>query len=155
LVGASCHIGWRNIHLTTIRVDYEDSHEKDKAAILKYAPQYKDQVYAITIGSEALYRESLDGAQLAKKIKEMKAELPGFKVGTADSWNKYQDGTANAVIEGGADILLVNGFSYWQGQTDANATASFFDDIMQAYGHIQQISGGVDKIELWVGETGE
>ncbi len=37
----------------------------------------------------------------------------------------------------------------------SNATGSFFDDIMQAFGRIQSISGSTDKPELWVGETGE
>lgn len=58
-----------------------------------------------------------------------------------------------------ADFYLVvnrlcNAFSYWQGQTINNATGSFFDDIMQAFGHIQSVSGSTDKPELWVGETG-
>jgi glucan 1,3-beta-glucosidase len=50
---------------------------------------------------------------------------------------------------------LCNGFSYWQGQTIGNATKSFFDDVMQSFGHIQALSGSTDKPELWVGETGQ
>jgi glucan 1,3-beta-glucosidase len=42
-----------------------------------------------------------------EKIQEIKNLLPGVKVGTADSWNKYADGTADAVIQG-ADILWVS-----------------------------------------------
>lgn len=49
---------------------------------------------------------------------------------------------------------LCNGFSYWQGQELSNSTGSFFDDMAQAFGHIQSVSGSLDKIELWVGETG-
>ncbi|OBT57239.1 hypothetical protein VE04_04668 [Pseudogymnoascus sp. 24MN13] len=135
--------------------DYDDSLAKDEAALIKYTPDYKDQVYAITVGSETMYRGNFTGPELLQRINKIKKAVPGFKVGTADSWNKYQDGTADALITGGVDILLANGFSYWQGQTDSNATASFFDDIMQAFGHIQQVSGKVDGgIELWVGETG-
>jgi len=135
--------------------DYDTSFAADKEALMTYAPQYKDQVYAITVGSETLYRGNFTGPELLTKINDIKSNVPGFKVGTADSWNKYQDGTADALITGGVDILLCNGFSYWQGQTGANATASFFDDIMQAFGHIQSLSGNVQGgIELWVGETG-
>lgn len=133
--------------------DYEESFALDRDALIEYAPKYKEQVYAITVGSETLYRGNFTGPELLTRINKIKKAVPGFKVGTADSWNKFQDGTADALITGGVDILLTNGFSYWQGQTDANATASFFDDIMQAYGHIQALSGGND-IELWVGETG-
>jgi glucan 1,3-beta-glucosidase len=121
-----------------------------------YAPKYKDQVYAITVGSETLYRGNFTGPQLLGKINQVKkATNNAFKVGTADSWSKYQDGSADALITGGADILLCNAFSYWQGQDITNATGSFFDDIMQAFGYIQEMSGSAAKTpELWVGETG-
>lgn len=138
------------------RPDTSDSFAKDKAAVVKYAPQYSDQVYAITVGSESLYRGNFTGDELLEKIKDVKTALNGkFKVGTADSWNKYADGTADPVIKGGVDILLCNGFSYWQGQELKNATHSFFDDVMQAFGHIQDVTGSASKgPELWVGETG-
>lgn len=80
--------------------------------------------------------------------------FPDVKVGTADSWNKYADGTADAVIQGKPDILLVNAFGFWQGQEIANASHQYFDDLMQAYQHIQDISGSTDSIEVWNGETG-
>ncbi|KAH6665098.1 putative glucan 1,3-beta-glucosidase [Halenospora varia] len=136
--------------------DTDESYAADKAAVVKYAPQYKDQVYAITVGSETMYRGNFTGDTLLVKIKDMKTATGGaFKVGTADSWNKYQDGTADPLIKGGADILLCNAFSYWQGQTLTNSTASFFDDIMQAFGHIQAVAGSTTTgPELWVGETG-
>ncbi|KFY08827.1 hypothetical protein V492_05873 [Pseudogymnoascus sp. VKM F-4246] len=135
--------------------DYDESLAKDEAALVKYTPDFKDQVYAITVGSETMYRGNFTGPELLQRINKIKKAVPGFKVGTADSWNKFQDGTADALITGGVDILLTNGFSYWQGQADNNATASFFDDIMQAFGHIQEVSGKVEGgIELWVGETG-
>ncbi|KAL3417201.1 glycosyl hydrolase family 17 [Phlyctema vagabunda] len=136
--------------------DTETSYKADQAAIVKFAPQYPDQVYAITVGSESMYRGNFTGPELLVKIQETKKATGGkFMVGTADSWNKYADGTADALITGGADILLCNGFSYWQGQTIKNATATFFDDMMQAFGHIQNVAGGVEQApELWVGETG-
>jgi glucan 1,3-beta-glucosidase len=138
------------------RPDTEESYAADKAAVVEYAPQYKDQVYAITVGSETMYRGNFTGAQLLARIQDTKSALNGdFKVGTADSWNKYQDGTADPLIKGGADILLCNAFSYWQGQTLANSSGSFFDDIMQAFGHIQNVAGSASSgPELWVGETG-
>jgi len=134
--------------------DTDQSFTADKAAVVKYAPLFPDQVYAITVGSETLYRGNFTGDQLLSKIQDVKSAVPQFKVGTADSWNKYADGTADPIIKGGVDILLCNGFSYWQGQLLTNATGSFFDDMMQAFGHIQAVSGSTDKIELWVGETG-
>lgn len=134
--------------------DSDESFALDKAALIEYAPKYKDQVYAITVGSESMYRGTFTGTELLTRIQEIKKAVPGFKIGTADSWNKFQDGTADAVIKGGVDILLCNAFSYWQGQVISNATGSFFDDIKQAFGHIQAVSGSNDAIEMWVGETG-
>jgi exo-beta-1,3-glucanase (GH17 family) len=49
---------------------------------------------------------------------------------------------------------LANAFSYWQGQDISNATASYFDDIQQAVGHIQEVSGSLDAIRIMNGETG-
>lgn len=145
-----------NLLILGIRPDTDESYQKDKGAVLTYAPQYPEQVYAITVGSETFYRGNFTGDQLLVKILDVKNALGGkFKVGTADTWNKFQDGTADPLIKGGADILLCNAFSYWQGQSIDNSSNSFFDDISQAFGHIQKVSGGSDKpIELWVGEAG-
>lgn len=139
---------------TKIRPDTDESFQADKAAVLANAPKYKDQVYAITVGSESLYRRNFTGAELASKIQDVKSAVgTDFKVGTADSWNRYDDGSADALI-GSVDILLCNAFSYWQGQATNNATGSFYDDIYRAFGKIQERANSTDKIELWVGETG-
>ncbi|KAK1997438.1 family 17 glycosyl hydrolase [Colletotrichum falcatum] len=133
--------------------DTDESYAADKAALLHHTSGYEGQVYAVTVGSESLYRGNFTGIELAAKIRDVRESAPHFKIGTADSWNKFQDGTADAVI-GQADILLANAFSYWQGQTRDNATACFFDSIMQAFGRIQSVSGSTNKPEVWVGETG-
>ena len=136
-------------------VDVDSSFETDKGALTQYVPQYKDQVYAVTVGSEALYRKSLDATQLLEKINDIKDALPGTKVGTADSWNKFADGTADALIKGGVDLLLANAFSYWQGDNVGDgAIYTYFDDVQQAIGHIQEVRGSLDGFEFWNGETG-
>lgn len=94
-----------------------------------------DNIYAVTVGSEALYREDFTGKELADKINDVRAHLKklgvnSIPVGTADSWNKLIEGDANPAIEA-SDIILANAFSYWQGQKQDNATHSFFDDIMR------------------------
>ncbi|KAI4753002.1 putative glucan 1,3-beta-glucosidase [Aureobasidium sp. EXF-3400] len=135
--------------------DVDQSLQADKQALQIYVPQYLDQVYGVTVGSETLYRKTFTGPQLLEKINDVKSVLPsGIKVGTADSWNKFADGTADAVIKGGVDFLLANGFAYWQASPISNATYTFFDDTQQALGHIQSVSGSLNAIEFWVGETG-
>ena len=48
----------------------------------------------------------------------------------------------------------MNAFGYWQGQLISNATATYLDDLQQAFGHIQDVAGSTTSIELWNGETG-
>ncbi|KAI9670559.1 MAG: glycoside hydrolase 3 protein [Alyxoria varia] len=133
--------------------DVQESFRKDTDAIKKHLPGYEAQVHGITVGSETLYRGNFTGQELLTKINQVKAMFPDVAVGTADSWNKYADGTANAVIEGGVDLLYINAFAFWQGQTIHNATNQFFDDIMQATQVIQDKAKG-RKIDLACGESG-
>ena len=43
--------------------DTEESLKADKAALQQYVPQYPDQVYAVTVGSETLYRGNFTGTE--------------------------------------------------------------------------------------------
>lgn len=74
-------------------------------------------------------------------------------MGTADSYNKFADGTADAVIAIKPDFLFMNAFAFWQGQDVKNASHTYFDDLYRAYQHVEGIAG-VGKIDLWGGETG-
>lgn len=132
--------------------DTDDGFSKGKAAVQQYAPQFKDQVYGITVGSETLYRGNFTGEELADKMQEVKQLMPDFKIGTADTWNRWADGTADAVIRS-ADLILVNAFAYWQGSEINNASKVFVDDITQALDRVQNIRGE-EGYEFWVGETG-
>ncbi|PGH21508.1 hypothetical protein AJ80_03176 [Polytolypa hystricis UAMH7299] len=135
--------------------DVEESFEADKAALKKTVPGNEDVITAITVGSETLYRGNFTGPELLEKIQDVQKLFPTVPVGTADSWNKYADGTADALIAGGVKYFLVNAFAFWQGQDIKNATATFFDDMMQAINHIQQLAGSNAKdIYIATGETG-
>lgn len=91
------------------RPDVQESYDADLSAIVDNAEGFNDQVYAITVGSETLYRGNFTGEELRDKIMEVKEAvsgvLPGAKVGTADSWNLYRDGAADPIIEAGIDFL--------------------------------------------------
>ncbi|KAI5811643.1 glycoside hydrolase superfamily [Peziza echinospora] len=136
----------------------DDAHFADeKKALSTYIPMYgTDNILAITVGSEALYRKDMKGADLAKKLEEIRALLKTLgaskiPVGFADSWHMFLEGDAVPVVQA-SDIILANAFSYWQGQSMANSSHSFFDDIMQALDRIQTIKGSKD-FQFWVGET--
>lgn len=102
------------------RPDVEESFQKDLKAITDVASTYADSIYAVTVGSETLYRGNFTGPELKEKISTVKSKLPkNIKVGTADSWNKFADGTGDAII-GTADIIMVNAFAFWQGASRDN-----------------------------------
>lgn len=142
----------------------EDKYTLEKQTLQQYLPTIsKSTVSSILVGSEALYRGDLTGDELASYISEVKSLLADISdkdgqsysdvpVGTVDSWNILVSGEASAPIKA-SDVLYANAFSYWQGQTQANSTFSFFDDIMQALQTIQTAKGSAD-IDFWVGETG-
>lgn len=83
----------------------DTSYNADKAAIKAALPGNEDAVYAITVGSEVLYRKSLNPTTLLGRINDVKEQFPGIKIGTADSWNKFADGTADPLIKGGVKLL--------------------------------------------------
>lgn len=143
----------------------DDAHfEAEQEALKTYLPTLKKStIKAITVGSEALYRDDMTASDLASRIQTVKDLIADIKdsegnsyagtpVGFVDSWNVLVDGAAHPAIAA-SDIVFANAFSYWQGQTKANSTFSFFDDIMQALQTIQTDKGETD-ITFWVGETG-
>jgi glucan 1,3-beta-glucosidase len=135
-------------------VDYYDN---EKSA-LQSAVQANggSQIYAVTVGSEALYRNYLPASQLAGEVTEVCDLMSKMDVhvpcGTADSWNLLTGGAADPVIKV-SSIMLSNAFSFWQGQPADNSTATFFDDTMQALNHMQSVQGSLSDCEFWVGET--
>jgi glucan 1,3-beta-glucosidase len=82
-----------------------DHYNDEIKAVTDNLAEYKDQVLALTVGSEHLYRKELTGDQLAALIKRMQDEVKNLNLGTdmpvgfADSWNLVADGTANPAIQ--------------------------------------------------------
>ena len=94
------------------RADTEKAFKADSDEVLKWTKTYADQIYGFTVGSEGLYREEqkpgtgYEADYILDKINKFKDDLDIEKpVGTADSWNKYQDGTADPLIQGGVKLL--------------------------------------------------
>jgi glucan 1,3-beta-glucosidase len=88
------------------RPETETSYNGDMNALEQYATKYSEQVYGISVGSDTLFRKDFTGPQLAKRMQRVKSSLNGqFKVGIADSWSKFIDGAADAVIKEKPDFL--------------------------------------------------
>ncbi|PYH95948.1 glycoside hydrolase [Aspergillus ellipticus CBS 707.79] len=135
--------------------DYDQSFDEDFNALKQYVPGNEDVISGITVGSECLYRKSLSAQQLLSRIQQVQNQFPSITVGTVDSWNKFADGTADPIVQGGVTYFLANGFAYWQDQKIDNATATYFDDMSRAKNHIKQVAGAnADKIRFGNGETG-
>lgn len=137
--------------------DTAESFEKDKSVIASVAPEYVEELYGISVGSETLYREVFDGEQLLQKIVEIKNVLPeGIqRIGTADTWNKIVDGTADAVIaHRDVNLVLANAFAYWS--PSSNPDETFRDQMQRVKSRCEheRKQGVTDEIEIWTGETG-
>ena len=110
---------WLKSDFLGFRVDTPEAYQADHDEILntlKEHPEWSDAVYGFTVGSETLYRHEQDASKGLSADALLKT-ITGFKsdavkaglnqpVGTADSWNKFQDGTANEIIPA-VDILYV------------------------------------------------
>jgi len=155
----------KNIMPAVIQSEFEivlgidiSNYALEKETLQNYLSQSGGKnIKAITVGSEDLYRGDQTPEVLAGKINEVRNLVRSnnggnIPIGTADTWNMFVNSTNNVVISA-ADTLFVNAFSYWQGQAMINASASFFDDIMQSLGAIQNVKNQTD-VSFWVGETG-
>ncbi|KAL8902488.1 MAG: hypothetical protein Q9207_004664 [Kuettlingeria erythrocarpa] len=139
-----------------LSADTQEAYDSEKAALLPdLTSEYAPYVYALTIGSESLYR-GVSAEDLLPRIKDAKTTFGKLvsRIGTVDSWNKFADGAADAILTSGVPtFLMVNAFGYWQGKDISDATATYLDDLQQAISHIERFVG-VDAIEIWNGETG-
>lgn len=70
-------------------------------------PGNEGVIHSITVGSETLYRKGLTAQQLLDKIRTVQNAFPKISVGTVDSWNIFDDGTADPIIQGGVTYLYV------------------------------------------------
>ncbi|KAF2857985.1 glycoside hydrolase family 17 protein [Piedraia hortae CBS 480.64] len=128
--------------------DTDSIFSADKTALSEAIKRYEGQVYGITVGSEALYRGDPTGEILAQQMREVKDLFPNIKIGTADNWNKFTDGTADAVLQAGvADVTMANAFSYWQGKDIGSAVNTYIDDVQQALARVQELMGSLDVVE--------
>lgn len=137
--------------------DTAESYAKDKSAIAAIAPEYVDELYGVSVGSETLYREVFDGEELLQKIIEIKNVLPDRvqRIGTADTWNKIVDGTADAIVaHRDVNLILANAFAYWS--PSSNPDEIFRGQMQKVESHIERErqQGLANSIEIWTGETG-
>lgn len=82
------------------------AYEKEKAPIEDAdIEKYGDTVFGISVGSEGMYRGTYDAESLIGWIQDMKETFPNTKIGTADSWNCWNNGTMDGIIQSGLDLM--------------------------------------------------
>ena len=133
----------------------EQAWAADKASMAKLVPQFREQVYGVTVGSETLYRGDVSAQDLRMKIEDIRDLLPTVKrVGTADTWNVFVDGTADPVLEGNVSLVLANNFPFWQPKNPPIQT--FRTEVSRVTRYIEQKrqSMRLPAVDIWIGETG-
>ncbi|RMZ87763.1 hypothetical protein DV736_g5007, partial [Chaetothyriales sp. CBS 134916] len=131
------------------------AYQKEKAPLVNAdLGEYGNTLYGITVGSEGMYRGTYSEDDLLGWLSDMQQTFPDVTIGTADSWTSWANGSMDSVITSGIKLVLANGFAYWQYQELSNATRTYFDDMAQALGHVQDLTGSLDSVHFMNGETG-
>ncbi|KAJ2700061.1 glycoside hydrolase 3 protein [Coemansia sp. IMI 203386] len=129
--------------------DVEEVFEKDRDELIRLAGvfDFKKQVSAVIVGNEAIYREEQNSAQMAAKVKDVKAALTkaglsSIPVTVSETWPYYDKTLIDAV-----DYVNVHAFPFWEGTKIEDAQDKMFGHIYD----IQNLAGGKKVV---VGETG-
>ncbi|KAJ2724078.1 glycoside hydrolase 3 protein [Coemansia sp. Benny D115] len=131
-------------------VNQDDAvYEADKKELLRLAGvfDFKKQVDAIIVGSEAIYRKEQTAVQLASKVREVKAELAkiglqSIPVSSSETWPSYHQELIDAV-----DFVNMHGFPFWEGVAIEGAKDKMFE-------HIHNLQAAAKGKRVVVGETG-
>ncbi|RPA85053.1 glycoside hydrolase [Ascobolus immersus RN42] len=122
-----------------------------ESAIKKYGDATK-WLAGINVGSESLYRKEMPAWTLAERIYDVKGMVQiayGLKtipVGTADTWTSWEHPDNKPVIDA-VDVVLMNGFPYWEGATVAQG----LDKLKEAIAKTKAHTGSKPFV---IGETG-
>jgi glucan 1,3-beta-glucosidase len=82
------------------------AYDKEKAAVDEADPtSFGDTLYGISIGSEGMYRGTYNGDELLGWISDMQKSYPDTQLGTADSWNCWNNGSMDAIINSGIQLM--------------------------------------------------
>lgn len=81
-------------------------YQKEKDPIVAADPEsFGDTLFGITVGSEGMYRGTYTADELTEWIGDMKKQFPNTKIGTADSWNCWYNGSMDGIIKSGLDLV--------------------------------------------------
>ncbi|KAF3911049.1 hypothetical protein AA313_de0203634 [Arthrobotrys entomopaga] len=129
----------------------------EKAALLSAIQRFGTAwIAGVSVGSEDLYRKDISAQNLANQIYDVRGMVRQFnnniQVGHTDTWTAWVD-PANDVATNACDMVIINGFPYWQGVPirDAIKQKTFQNSVWDTKRHIQAFK---PNMPFWVGETG-
>ncbi|GIJ86562.1 hypothetical protein Asppvi_005451 [Aspergillus pseudoviridinutans] len=136
-----------------------------KSAIADYEDDLAKLVVGISVGSEDLYRNSVDGVkanaglgvnpdELVSYINQVRSTIAGTKlsgvsIGHVDTWTAWVNGSNSAVIDA-CDWLGFDGYPYFQ-NTMANSISDAKALFHDAVAKTEAVAKGK---EVWITETG-
>ncbi|PYH46377.1 GPI-anchored beta-1,3-endoglucanase EglC [Aspergillus saccharolyticus JOP 1030-1] len=136
-----------------------------KAAISQYGDDFAKLVVGISVGSEDLYRNSVEGVEasagvgvnpdeLVEYIKEVREVIAGtvlasVPVGHVDTWDSWTNSSNSAVIEA-VDWLGFDGYPFWQStfENGISNAKTLFDES------VEKTKAVAGSKEVWITETG-
>ncbi|KAK1918773.1 hypothetical protein P3342_010244 [Pyrenophora teres f. teres] len=135
------------------------------AAVKQYGTKLTDLVVGCSVGSEDLYRNSIDGVEakggvgnsaemIVKFIKDTRQALAGtplkdVKITHVDTWTAWVNGSNKAVIDE-LDFLSVNAFPFYE-MKHANSIENAGQLLSSAISAVEGVAGNKD---VWLTETG-
>lgn len=118
---------------------------KEIDALVKAANSYPDVVQAVIVGNETLLRKEVTGAQLARLIGQVKAQVKQ-PVTYADVWEFW---LKHPEVAPAVDFVTIHLLPYWEDEpTGIDAALAHVADIRQVFG-----SRFAPK-DILIGETG-
>ncbi|PKX89167.1 GPI-anchored beta-1,3-endoglucanase EglC [Aspergillus novofumigatus IBT 16806] len=136
-----------------------------KTAIADYGDDLANLVVGISVGSEDLYRNSVDGVkanaglganpdEIVSYINQVRSTIAGTKlsgapIGHVDTWTAWVNGSNSAVIDA-CDWLGFDGYPYFQ-NTMANSISDAKALFDEAVAKTEAVAKGK---EVWITETG-
>ncbi len=106
-------------------------------------------IWAVSVGSEDLYRGDTTASTLAGQIYDVRGMVHQWvdvKVGHVDTWTAWVD-SANAEVITASDFLGMDGYPYFQNTAIGDASATFWNSVTAT----KNVANGKP---VWVTETG-
>ena len=129
-------------------------------AIDKYTTRFTDLIYAVSVGSEDLYRRSIQdtkgkGDSVADiqhyicQTRQLLAAkgLSKIPVGHVDTWQMWLDQGQGQKILDNIDFVGMDDYPYWEYVAQTEGAKNFS-------GNYENVSKGVKNLPVWITETG-